>query len=417
MMIKRDSYLKRLTLAKWNGLIKIITGVRRCGKSFLLNEIFYKYLINEGVNENNIIKIALDDESYFEYLDSKKLSNYVKEKTNNQDEKYYVLIDEVQKCVGFEAVLNGLLYQQNVDVYVTGSNSKFLSKDIITEFRGRGYEIRVYPLTFSEIEYLYDNKEQALNNYLIYGGMPLIFNFKEEQGKREYLTQLFNNVYYNDIKERYKIEYIEELDNIVKVLSSSVGSLSNAKKITDTLVSNKGKGINYRTVSNYMEYIIDAFLFERVERYDVKGRKYLAHNYKYYALDLGLRNAKLNFRQIEENHLMENAIYLELVKRGLNVDVGIVEIRENINNKDIRKQLEVDFIVNESDKRYYIQSAYVIPNEDKLNQELASFRNINDTFKKILVRRDPYLNRYYDEEGILHMSLMEFLTNENSLDL
>ncbi|MDD2575638.1 MAG: ATP-binding protein [Acholeplasmataceae bacterium] len=416
-MIKRDSYLKRLTLAKWNGLIKIITGVRRCGKSFLLNEIFYKYLINEGVNENNIIKIALDDESYFEYLDSKKLSNYVKEKTNNQDEKYYVLIDEVQKCVGFEAVLNGLLYQQNVDVYVTGSNSKFLSKDIITEFRGRGYEIRVYPLTFSEIEYLYDNKEQALNNYLIYGGMPLIFNFKEEQGKREYLTQLFNNVYYNDIKERYKIEYIEELDNIVKVLSSSVGSLSNAKKITDTLVSNKGKGINYRTVSNYMEYIIDAFLFERVERYDVKGRKYLAHNYKYYALDLGLRNAKLNFRQIEENHLMENAIYLELVKRGLNVDVGIVEIRENINNKDIRKQLEVDFIVNESDKRYYIQSAYVIPNEDKLNQELASFRNINDTFKKILVRRDPYLNRYYDEEGILHMSLMEFLTNENSLDL
>lgn len=416
-MIKRDSYLKRLTLAKWNGLIKIITGVRRCGKSFLLNEIFYEHLINEGVNENNIIKIALDDESYSEYLDSKKLSNYLKEKTNNQDEKYYVLIDEIQKCIGFEAVLNGLLYQQNVDVYVTGSNSKFLSKDIITEFRGRGYEIRVYPLTFSEIEYLYDNKEQALNDYLIYGGMPLIFNFKEEQGKREYLTQLFNNVYYNDIKERYKIEYIEELDNIVKVLSSSIGSLSNAKKITDTLVSNKGKGINYRTVSNYMEYIIDAFLFERVERYDVKGRKYLAHNYKYYALDLGLRNAKLNFRQIEVNHLMENAIYLELVKRGLNVDVGIVEIRENVNNKDIRKQLEVDFIVNKSDKRYYIQSAYVIPNEDKLNQELASFRNINDTFKKILVRRDPYLNRYYDEEGILHMSLMEFLTNENSLDL
>ncbi|HHT82571.1 MAG TPA: ATP-binding protein [Acholeplasmataceae bacterium] len=417
MMIKRDSYLKRLTLAKWNGLIKIITGVRRCGKSFLLNEIFYEHLINEGVNENNIIKIALDDESYSEYLDSKKLSNYLKEKTNNQDEKYYVLIDEIQKCIGFEAVLNGLLYQQNVDVYVTGSNSKFLSKDIITEFRGRGYEIRVYPLTFSEIEYLYDNKEQALNDYLIYGGMPLIFNFKEEQGKREYLTQLFNNVYYNDIKERYKIEYIEELDNIVKVLSSSVGSLSNAKKITDTLVSNKGKGINYRTVSNYMEYIIDAFLFERVERYDIKGRKYLAHNYKYYALDLGLRNAKLNFRQIEENHLMENAIYLELVKRGLNVDVGIVEIRKNVNKKDIRKQLEVDFIVNKSDKRYYIQSAYVIPNEDKLNQELASFRNINDTFKKILVRRDPYLNRYYDEEGILHMSLMEFLTNENSLDL
>lgn len=416
-MIKRDSYLKRLTLAKWNGLIKIITGVRRCGKSFLLNEIFYEYLVNEGVNENNIIKIALDDESYSEYLDSKKLSNYLKEKTNNQDEKYYVLIDEIQKCIGFEAVLNGLLYQQNVDVYVTGSNSKFLSKDIITEFRGRGYEIRVYPLTFSEIEYLYDNKEQALNNYLIYGGMPLIFNFKEEQEKRNYLTQLFNNVYYNDIKERYKIAYIEELDNIVKVLSSSVGSLSNAKKITDTLVSNKGKGINYRTVSNYMEYIIDAFLFEKVERYNVKGRKYLAHNYKYYALDLGLRNAKLNFRQIEENHLMENAIYLELVKRGLNVDVGIVEIRENVNNKDIRKQLEVDFIVNKSDKRYYIQSAYVIPNEDKLNQELASFRNINDTFKKILVRRDPYLNRYYDEEGILHMSLMEFLTNENSLDL
>ncbi|MFA7055614.1 MAG: ATP-binding protein [Acholeplasmataceae bacterium] len=416
-MIKRDSYLKILISVKWNGLIKIITGIRRCGKSFLLNQIFYQHLINEGVNEENIIKIALDDESYDEYRNPKKLSKFLKEKTRDLNQKYYILVDEIQKCVGFEFVLNGLLYQQNVDVYVTGSNSKFLSKDIITEFRGRGYEIRVYPLTFSEIEYLYDNKELALNDYLKYGGMPIIFNFNQEQEKRQYLDQLFDNVYYNDIKERYKIEYIEELDNIAKVLSSAVGSLSNAKKITDTLISNRGKGIDYKTVSSYLEYIIDAFLFERVERYDVKGRKYLSNNYKFYATDLGLRNAKLNFRQIEENHLMENAIYLELVKRKLNVDVGIVETRKKVNGKENRKQLEVDFIINKSDKRYYIQSAYRVENEEKLNQELASFRNINDTFKKILVWRDPYLNRYYDEEGILHMSLLEFLTNENSLEL
>lgn len=416
-MIKRDSYLKILISVKWNGLIKIITGIRRCGKSFLLNQIFYQHLINEGVNEENIIKIALDDESYDEYRNPKKLSKSLKEKTRDLNQKYYILVDEIQKCVGFESVLNGLLYQQNVDVYVTGSNSKFLSKDIITEFRGRGYEIRVYPLTFSEIEYLYDNKELALNDYLKYGGMPIIFNFNQEQEKRQYLDQLFDNVYYNDIKERYKIEYIEELDNIAKVLSSAIGSLSNAKKITDTLISNRGKGIDYKTVSSYLEYIIDAFLFERVERYDVKGRKYLSNNYKFYATDLGLRNAKLNFRQIEENHLMENAIYLELVKRKLNVDVGIVETRKKVNGKENRKQLEVDFIINKSDKRYYIQSAYRVENEEKLNQELASFRNINDTFKKILVWRDPYLNRYYDEEGILHMSLLEFLTNENSLEL
>lgn len=416
-MIKRDSYLKILISVKWNGLIKIITGIRRCGKSFLLNQIFYQHLINEGVNEKNIIKIALDDEYYDEYRNPKKLSKFLKEKTRDLNQKYYILVDEIQKCVGFESVLNGLLYQQNVDVYVTGSNSKFLSKDIITEFRGRGYEIRVYPLTFSEIEYLYDNKELALNDYLKYGGMPILFNFNQEQEKRQYLDQLFDNVYYNDIKERYKIEYIEELDNIVKVLSSAVGSLSNAKKITDTLISNRGKGIDYKTVSSYLEYIIDAFLFERIERYDIKGRKYLSNNYKFYATDLGLRNAKLNFRQIEENHLMENAIYLELVKRKLNVDVGIVETRKKVNGKENRKQLEVDFIINKSDKRYYIQSAYRVENEEKLNQELASFRNINDTFKKILVWRDPYLNRYYDEEGILHMSLLEFLTNENSLEL
>lgn len=416
-MIKRDSYLKILISVKWNGLIKIITGIRRCGKSFLLNQIFYQHLINEGVNEKNIIKIALDDEYYDEYRNPKKLSKFLKEKTRDLNQKYYILVDEIQKCVGFESLLNGLLYQQNVDVYVTGSNSKFLSKDIITEFRGRGYEIRVYPLTFSEIEYLYDNKELALNDYLKYGGMPILFNFNQEQEKRQYLDQLFDNVYYNDIKERYKIEYIEELDNIVKVLSSAVGSLSNAKKITDTLISNRGKGIDYKTVSSYLEYIIDAFLFERIERYDIKGRKYLSNNYKFYATDLGLRNAKLNFRQIEENHLMENAIYLELVKRKLNVDVGIVETRKKVNGKENRKQLEVDFIINKSDKRYYIQSAYRVENEEKLNQELASFRNINDTFKKILVWRDPYLNRYYDEEGILHMSLLEFLTNENSLEL
>jgi hypothetical protein len=416
-MIKRDSYLNRLVSVKWNGLIKIITGVRRCGKSYLLNQIFFQHLIDEGVDEFSIIKIALDDESFAKYREPQKLSKFLKKITSNMNQKYYVLIDEIQKCVGFESVLNGLLYQQNIDIYVTGSNSKFLSKDIITEFRGRGYEIRVYPLTFSEIAYLYENKERALNEYLKYGGMPLVLKFEQEQEKRRYLSQLFNNVYYNDIKERYKIEYIEELDNIVKVLSSSIGSLSNAKKITDTLLSNKGKGIDYKTVSSYLDYVIDAFLFERIDRYDIKGRRYLSNNYKFYSIDLGLRNAKLNFRQLEENHLMENAIYLELVKRGLNVDVGIVETRKIIDGKESRIQLEVDFVINRSDKRYYIQSSYRVDNEERLNQELASFRNINDAFKKILILRDPYLNRFYDDEGILHISLLEFLTNENSLEL
>lgn len=263
-MFKRETYLDRLISAKWNGLIKTITGIRRSGKSYLLNQLFYQHLISEGVSEDNIISIALDDDTYELYKIKHVLSNFLKDATKNKKEKYYILIDEIQKCVGFESVLNGLIYQQNVDIYVTGSNSKFLSKDIITEFRGRGYEVNVLPLTFSEISNQYVNKEKGLSEHLKYGGIPLVFSFSNEQDKRKYLNQLFDNVYYNDIKERYRIDYIEEFDNIIKVLTSSVGSFSNARKITDSLISNKSKGIDYKTVSRYLELIEDSFLFTKV---------------------------------------------------------------------------------------------------------------------------------------------------------
>lgn len=416
MRIKRDEYLNLLIESKWNGLIKIVTGIRRCGKSYLLGELFYEHLLDSGVKNEQIIKIALDDE-FNKYLrDAQTLSKTLHELTNDNNIEYYIILDEIQKCKGFEGVLNGMLYKKNIDIYVTGSNSKFLSKDVITEFRGRGLEIKLLPLSFSEILPLYNNPNKALSDYLLYGGLPIMLSFSTEQGKKNYLKNLFKTVYINDIEERYNIEHVDALERIIDLLASSVGSLTNPNKITNTLSSKGQKGIDYKTVRKYLDYITDAYLFEKVDRYDVKGRKYFDTISKYYASDLGLRNARLNFRQYEENHLMENAIYLELIKRGFNVDVGIIDKRVIVDGKRTSKQLEIDFVANKADKRYYIQSAYQISNEKKKNQELRPFKNIDDSFKKILIIRDDYFIKYYDDDGIFHISLVEFLGNINSLD-
>ena len=416
MRIKRDKYLNMLIDAKWNGLIKIVTGIRRSGKSYLLGELFYEHLINSGVSSDHIIKIALDDEENKDLRDASALSLAINKQTSNKDVKYYLIIDEIQKCIGFEDVLNGILYKKHVDIYVTGSNSKFLSKDVITEFRGRGLEINLLPLSFSEILPLYDNPSKALSNYLLYGGMPIMLTFNDDQGKRNYLSNLFKTVYLSDIIERYNIEHADALERIIDLLSSSIGSLTNPNKITNTLSSKGQKGIDYKTVKNYLDYITDTYLFEKVDRYDVKGKKYFETVSKYYATDLGLRNARLNFRQYEENHLMENAIYLELLNRGFNVDVGIVEIREVVEGKRLSKQLEIDFIANKSDKRYYIQSAYQMPTGEKRNQELRPFRAVNDSFKKILIVRNDFAPIFNDENGVLHIGLLDFLSDPNSLN-
>ncbi len=416
MILQRDVYLNRLIDAKWNGLIKIVTGIRRCGKSFLLGELFYDHLIRTGIDKNNIIKISLDALENKELKDAYELSKKLNVLTTDISKEYYVILDEIQYVDGFAEVLNGLLYKKNIDIYVTGSNSKFLSTDVATEFRGRGLEIKLLPLSFSEILPLYENTSEALSDYLIYGGMPLIFSFKNDEGKRNYLSNLFKTVYLIDITERYNIEHLDAFERLIDLLASSVGSLTNPNKIANTLSSKGQKGIDYKTVRTYLDYITESYLFDKVDRYDVKGRRYFDTVSKYYSIDLGLRNARLNFRQYEENHLMENAIYLELIKRGFNVDVGIVEIRERIENKRISKQLEIDFIATKADKKYYIQSAFQVPDKKKEEQELRPFRAIDDSFKKVLIIRNDFAPVFYDEDGILHMGLLEFLRNPNSFD-
>lgn len=416
MNINRDEYLNRLIDAKWNGLIKVVTGIRRCGKSYLLNELFYRHLLSSGVQDDHIIKFALDDDDYAHLRESGVLSKTIKELTNNKDDKYYLIIDEVQKCHGFEGVLNGLLYKRNIDIYVTGSNSKFLSKDVITEFRGRGLEINLLPLSFSEIRPLYESPSKALADYLLYGGLPIMLTFDTDSGKRNYLANLFKTVYIKDITERYTIEHIDALERIIDLLASSVGSLTNPNKITNTLASKGQPGIDYKTVRNYLDYISDAYLFLKVDRYDVKGRQYFDTISKYYATDLGLRNARLNFRQYEENHLMENAIYLELIRRGFSVDIGIVEVREVVGGVRKVKKLEIDFIANKADKRYYIQSALEMANEEKIEQEKRPFKAVDDSFKKVVVVRNDFAPIYHDDKGILHIGLLDFLADPNSLE-
>ena len=410
--IKRTIYLDKLIQKKENNLIKIITGIRRCGKSYLLDPLFKNYLLSTGIKEDHIIKIDLDLRMNKDFLNPDYLDSYIRNQI--KDEKmYYVLLDEIQKVEDFESVLNGFLHMKNVDVYVTGSNSKFLSSDIVTEFRGRGDEIRVYPLTFSEfLEAFNGSKEEAWNSYIMFGGLPLILDQKTDEQKRNYLISLFNTTYLKDTIERNNILRVDVLDTLVNLLSSSVGSLTNPKKIADTFTSHGIKDVSINTINTYLNYLLDTFIIEKAERYNVKEKKYIKTPYKYYFSDIGLRNARINFRQMEENPIMENIIYNELLTRGYNVDVGVVLVRDG----DTRKQLEVDFVCNQSDKRFYIQVALNLDTREKTLQEEKSLLNIQDNFKKIIVVKDN-IKKWYTEEGILVIGLQEFLLDKNSLNL
>lgn len=410
--IKRDIYLKKLIDRKESGLIKVITGMRRCGKSYLLDPIYKNYLLSTGIKEDHIIKIDLESNKNASLRHPKELIKYVEEKVKDK-KMYYLLLDEIQLVEDFEGVLNGFLHERNLDVYVTGSNSKFLSSDIITEFRGRGDEVRVYPLSYKEFVSAYkEEKSSAWKEYITYGGMPYILSLNTEEQKAKYLMSLFETTYFKDILERNNIARNDVLDDIVNILSSSVGSLTNPQKLHNTFVSKGINDVSLNTISSYLNYLIDAFLIEKVSRYDVKGKKYISTPRKYYFSDIGLRNARINFRQQEENHLMENIIYNELLVRGYNVDVGVVEIRD----KGARKQLEVDFVCNQISKRYYIQVTINLETREKTLQEERPLLNIGDEFKKIIVVKDDIIP-WHTEEGVLVIGIEEFLLNPNSLDL
>ena len=415
MEIKRDYYLNKLIEAKCDGLIKVVTGIRRCGKSYLLNNLFYNYLLQNNVKENHIIKIALDDSDNEELLIPKNLSRYVKEKIVDQ-EIYYVILDEIQLVENFEGVLNGLLRISNIDIYVTGSNSKFLSTDIITEFRGRGENIQIYPLSYYEFMSVYSgDKLDGWVEYITYGGLPLVVSMQNDERKMSYLNEQRKNVYINDVIEKNEIKNDSELISLIEIISSSIGSLSNPKKLSDTFKSTAGLNIDHKTISLYLKYLEEAFLIEKVQRYDVKGKKYMNTPYKFYFSDLGIRNSFINFRQYEENHIMENVIYLELKRRGYNVDVGVIEQKERKENEYIYKQLEVDFIANKGNNKIYIQSAFSMPNPEKINQEERPLLKINDSFKKIIIVKD-YIKRTRNESGIITMNIFDFLLDNNSLD-
>ena len=412
MEIKRDYYLQKLIDRKENHLIKIITGIRRCGKSYLLNHLFKNYLLETGVKKDHIIMVGLDDDDNEALLDVHELSKYIKSQIKD-DDLYYILLDEIQLVEGFEYLLNGLLRKEKLDVYVTGSNSKFLSSDIITEFRGRGDEIRVYPLSFSEFYSAYEgSKEDAWQEYYTYGGLPLVLSYKNEIDKMAYLENQRKNVYLNDVVERNNIQNEQDLYTIVEILSSSVGSLTNPLKLANTFKSNNSKtSITDKTIYNYLNYLEDAFLIESTKRYDVKGKKYIETPKKYYFTDIGIRNSFLNFRQQEENHLMENIIYIELRRRGFNVDVGVVEVRD----KTGQKKLEIDFVANRGNNRYYIQSALTIDSKEKREQEERSLINTNDFFRKIIIVKDN-IKRWRDDKGIVIMGIVDFLLDFDSLD-
>lgn len=415
MEIKRDYYLNKLIDAKNDGLIKVVTGIRRSGKSYLLNTLFYNHLLENGIKDDHIIKVALDDSDNDELLIPKNLSKYVKEKIIDKD-VYYVILDEVQLVENFERVLNGLLRISNIDIYVTGSNSKFLSSDIITEFRGRGEDIKVYPLSYYEFMSIYKgDKFDGWIEYITYGGLPLVVTMNSDERKTAYLKEQQKNVYINDVVERNDIKNDIELVSLVEIISSSIGSLSNPKKLSDTFKSTAGLNIDPKTVSLYLKYLEEAFLIEKVERYDVKGKKYMNTPYKFYFSDLGLRNSFINFRQYEETHIMENVIYLELRRRGYNVDIGVVEFRERKENELTYKQLEIDFIANKGNNKIYIQSAFSMPNEEKVNQEERPLLKVNDAFKKIIIVKD-YIKRIRNENGIITMSIFDFLLDPDSLD-
>lgn len=414
--IKRDIYLQRLKDREQNGLVKIVTGIRRCGKSYLLNTLFYEYLKEKGVKDNHIIKISLDDDENSDLLLPKALSRYIKNLIVD-DELYYVLLDEIQLADNFVGVLNGLLKLPNVDIYVTGSNSKFLSTDIVTEFRGRGDEVRILPLSFSEFMSVYNGSYiPGWKEYYTYGGLPLVLAQKSEEAKMNYLKGQLKNVYLNDIIDRNRIQNEEQINAVLEILASSIGSLTNPLKLSNTFRSVANLPIADKTVSNYLAFLEDAFLVDKAKRYDVKGKKYLSTPSKYYFTDLGLRNATLNFRQQEENHIMENVIYLELLKRGFSVDVGIVETsKRNAEGKIVRNYVEVDFIANRGNNKFYIQSAFAMDTEEKQAQEKNSLLNIKDFFKKIIVVKDD-IKRKRDENGIVTMSIYDFLLDKESIE-
>ena len=400
MEIKRDIYLNKLISKKHNGLIKVITGIRRCGKSYLLFNLFRDHLANEHIADDHIIEMAFDSYENKKYRDPDLFLPYLKERISDR-EMYYVLLDEVQMLDDFESVLNSLARMKNVDVYVTGSNARFLSKDIITEFRGRGDEVHMYPLTFAEYMSVYDGDVQSgWRDYVIYGGLPLIFSFTTPDQKSDFLKRLFDETYLSDIIGRNNIRNKAELEELLNILSSAIGSLTNATKLSNTFKSVKNKTISKATIQRYIDYLCDSFLVDRAIRYDIKGKKYIDTPSKYYFTDLGLRNARLNFRQIEETHAMENIIFNELKIRGFNVDVGVVVVNEtDQNGKKIRKQLEIDFVCNKGSKRYYIQSAFAVSDTGKMQQEQRSLIHTGDGFKKIIV-----------------MNVFDFLLNQDSMD-
>ena len=428
-VIRRDKYLNQLINKQGNGMIKIITGLRRCGKSYLLFNLFYDYLIEHGTNQNNIIKLALDDDRNIQYRNPDKLSEYLYSHIKNETDTFYVLLDEVQLAISDEelkckapirlyGILNGLARLRNVDIYITGSNSKFLSSDISTEFRGRGDEIRVNPLSFAEFYSVFNSEDKydTWDEYVTYGGMPGLVSMTTDEEKSKYLLDLLKNTYITDIVERYGLRGDTVLENLIDVLASSVGSLSNPTKIATTFVSN-GIKVSDKTISGYIGFLEDAFLIRKAQRYDIKGRRYIGSPLKYYFTDIGLRNARLNFRQQEPTHLMENIVYNELIARGFNVDVGIIE--HNVRNSDGKQQtkhLEVDFVCNRGSNRYYIQSAFSIPTREKMAQEQASLDRIDDSFKKIIITQDR-TKVWRNEKGYVIMNLLDFLLNPNSLDL
>lgn len=430
MEIKRDYYLSELISRKNNGLIKVITGIRRCGKSYLMNTIFFRYLLSQGIQEDHIIRFAFDSsddlsligESLIDLeredrkVDPEKFMAYIRSRVTDS-EMYYLLLDEVQQLDCFESVLNGYLRRENMDIYVTGSNAKFLSSDVITEFRGRGDEIRLYPVSFSEFMTVYDgDKYEGLSQYMLYGGIPMVILRHSEQEKIRTLQNLFDEIYIRDIIHRNKLKKKGELEDLLNILSSAIGSLTNPEKLKNTFRTAKNSRITAVTILKYLKCLEDAFLIDSVKRYDIRGKSYIETPLKYYFTDLGLRNIRINFRQFEQTHIMENVIYNELVMRGFAVDVGIIPFDErNEEGKVIHKQLEVDFVCNLGSKRYYIQSAFSIPTEEKQNQETRPLRKIDDSFKKVIITKDM-VPASYDENGIFTVNIYDFLLNRNILE-
>lgn len=416
-MIRRDKQLGELISLQGNGFIKVVTGMRRCGKSFLLFNIFADHLRQQGVDSDHIIAIDLEDFRNKEMRNAETLYSYVESRLKD-DSRHYILIDEVQMLDHFEDVLNGFLRMPNTDIYVTGSNAKFLSKDVVTEFRGRGFEIKMYPLSFREFMTVYKGSPIAgFNEYMLYGGLPQTLSFSTDEQKVTFLKSIFNETYIKDIKERYSVRRDGDLEELVDVIASGIGALTNPNKLADTFRSEKKSPISYDTVKDYIDYLCDSFLVEKATRYDIKGKRFINSPFKYYFMDLGLRNARVNFRQTEKSHLMENLIYCEMRNRGFNVDVGVVPaVVSTSDGKRQRANLEVDFVCNLGSKRYYIQSAFRMESDEKMRQERASLLKLDDSFKKIIiVGEECPVTR--DEHGIVTMSALDFLLKENSLEL